>query len=292
MHTRDDIVAAARAVAERLGTRKLSLGEFRRATGMNHGRIYKLFGGWRGVCAAAGLETTEWSRRYSDDEIFEAMRAAFVAGGGVTTLQALERHFRFGNTVLVRRFRVWRRMLVEFAQWQACRAPDFPHAAELAERIAAIPEVRRKTPPIAPGPFWPSNGTTPCGEPLGYRGLMYAPLNEDGVILAFGMLAADLGFSVEKVSKTFPDCTAKRRVGESRWEPVRIEFEYRSRNFRDHGHDPAKCDLIVCWEHDWPGAPIEVLELRAAIARLAVRGRTSHPWGGVPERARSQTPSP
>jgi hypothetical protein len=21
---------------------------------------------------------------------------------------------------------------------------------------------------------------------------------------------------------------------------------------RDHGHDPAGCDRIICWEHDWP----------------------------------------
>lgn len=49
---------------------------------------------------------------------------------------------------------------------------------------------------------------------------------------------------------------------------MRIEFEYRSRNFREHRHDPADCDLIVCWEHDWPGAPVEVLKLKSAGAGL------------------------
>jgi len=50
---------------------------------------------------------------------------------------------------------------------------------------------------------------------------------------------------------------------------VRIEFECCSRNFHDHRHDPRVCNLIVCWKHDWLGALIEVLELRAAIVRLS-----------------------
>jgi hypothetical protein len=49
---------------------------------------------------------------------------------------------------------------------------------------------------------------------------------------------------------------------------VRIEFEFRSRTFRDHGHDPDGCDLIVCWEHNWPECPLEVVELRKVIDDL------------------------
>lgn len=41
-----------------------------------------------------------------------------------------------------------------------------------------------------------------------------------------------------------------------------------SRSFRNHGHDPAGCELVVCWEHDWPECPIEVLELRGVVERL------------------------
>jgi hypothetical protein len=28
------------------------------------------------------------------------------------------------------------------------------------------------------------------------------------------------------------------------------------------------CDIIVCWEHDWPDCPIEVIELRDVIRKL------------------------
>jgi hypothetical protein len=53
-----------------------------------------------------------------------------------------------------------------------------------------------------------------------------------------------------------------------RWQRVRIEFEFRSRTFRDHGHDPAGGDLIVCWEHNWLGCPLEVVKLLKVISEL------------------------
>ena len=34
-------------------------------------------------------------------------------------------------------------------------------------------------------------------------------------------------------------------------ETLDVEFEEFSSDFKVHGHDPAKCDLIVCWIHDW-----------------------------------------
>ena len=85
------------------------------------------------------------------------------------------------------------------------------------------------------------------------------------------MVAFDLGYVVEGVGTGFPDCEAKRCVSRSGdvWERVSIEFEYRSRNFHSHGHDPNGCDVIVCWEHNWPECPVEVLELRTVLDDLS-----------------------
>lgn len=82
------------------------------------------------------------------------------------------------------------------------------------------------------------------------------------------MIAHELGYIVESVGQGFPDCEGKRRVARNQWERVRIEFEYLSRTFRDHGHDERKCDLIVCWENNWPDSPIPVLELKKELADL------------------------
>jgi hypothetical protein len=41
-------------------------------------------------------------------------------------------------------------------------------------------------------------------------------------------------------------------------------LNFKSSNFKVHGHDPALCDCIVCWHHDCPTIPrrIEVIELK------------------------------
>jgi predicted transport protein len=108
---------------------------------------------------------------------------------------------------------------------------------------------------------------TVTGELINFRGLVWAPVNEQGVVFLFGMIARELGMYVELVRPGYPDCIAKRYIGKGRWEEVRIEFEFRSRNFH---HDCAECDMVVCWEHDWKQCPkhIEVIELKEEIKRL------------------------
>jgi len=31
-------------------------------------------------------------------------------------------------------------------------------------------------------------------------------------------------------------------------------------------HDLKGCDLIVCWENNWPECPLEVLELKSMVS--------------------------
>jgi predicted transport protein len=112
------------------------------------------------------------------------------------------------------------------------------------------------------------------GKLINFRGLVYAPAEENGVIFLFSKLTNDLNLYIETIRKGFPDCIAKRYIGHDRWEEVLIEFEYKSSDFKRHGHldSMAKgqgCDMIVCWEHDWADCPkdIEVLELKSEYQR-------------------------
>jgi hypothetical protein len=89
------------------------------------------------------------------------------------------------------------------------------------------------------------------GEPFDRSPMTNAPVNELGVMVLFGMLSAGLGLQVESVQGKFPDCVAKREVAPGKWQYLRIEFEYESKNFKLHGHDPKGCDVIVCWRHNW-----------------------------------------
>jgi hypothetical protein len=108
------------------------------------------------------------------------------------------------------------------------------------------------------------------GETLAFRNMMYEPTEEEGVVLLFGMVSGELGYTIEGAWQSFPDCVAKRIVSsKGRKEPVRIEFQYKSRDFLTDGHDPNGCDVIVCWEDNWgKDCPLEVLELRQAIKEL------------------------
>jgi len=111
------------------------------------------------------------------------------------------------------------------------------------------------------------------GEPIepNFRGMAYAPINEQGVVYLFGMVSRDLKFRVEAVRAPYPDCIAKEQICEKpeRWRAVRIEFEYLSSNFK---HRPEGADLIVCWEDDLAARgkkpPLRVIELKSAIRYL------------------------
>ena len=93
--------------------------------------------------------------------------------------------------------------------------------------------------------------------------VLYAPTNELGVVFLFAYFAKHWRLRIEEISASFPDCIAYQKIkgGEKQ---LRIEFEYKSKNFYLHKHDPDKCDWIVCWEHNWPDAPknLYIVELR------------------------------
>lgn len=82
------------------------------------------------------------------------------------------------------------------------------------------------------------------------------PLNEQGTIVLFSKLAQELGYTFVSIETGCPDAILKHGGTN-----VRVEFEYKATNFRAHKHDPTAVDLIICWEDDWPTAPIPVLSL-------------------------------
>jgi hypothetical protein len=257
--TAESLLAQVKAIAERLGTRFVSGTEFERGSGISRKAVYKYFDSWNEFVRAAGLEPTR--TRIEDDDLFRAMKDAFLAAGGICTQAKFNQLCAYDRRIFRRRhWGDWQGMLTRFHEWATINAPDFPFLSELAAQANAG----------KPMTYWPAKGGPQYGPLLNFRGLMHAPRNEQGVVFLFGMVALELGYVVESLTAGFPDCEAKRQVSKPNgaWERVRIEFEFESRAFLAHGHDPADCDVIVCWEHNWPEAPIEVLELKGAIRTL------------------------
>jgi hypothetical protein len=269
-YSRDELVTELVSLAQRLERQSVSKRTWLRETGISERQLLRHFDSWNDLVIAAGLAPDDRSR-IDDDTLLEALRDAFVQAGGVTTIQRVRKLCPYGPETYSKRWGGWQHVLARLREWAAIHDPDFPYIADLPVSVAAPIGSTSTDHRAATKPRWASNAKTQYGPFLNFRGLQHAPINEHGVVFLFGMVARDLDFVVEGVRAGYPDCQAKRRVISKKgevWEPVLIEFEFLSRNFHEHGHPPAGCDLIVCWEDNWPECPVEVLGLRSAIGSL------------------------
>lgn len=71
------------------------------------------------------------------------------------------------------------------------------------------------------------------------------PENELGVIIVFAQESREIGVEFDSIQSAFPDAVVFKDGID-----YRVEFELKSSHFLQHGHDPRKCDLIICWEDD------------------------------------------
>ena len=271
---RENLIKKAQELASADGLPYVLRTDFMRRTGISEHHVLKHFDSWTEFFTQAGLQPQN-REPLEDSELLDAARKVFIEQGGIPTFGRFSRVAPYSKKSYQRRWSTWPSFLAAFRAWIITRDPAFPHLAELDSKIqtgsdshvsAVVTSGHRST------GGWQSTGGNRFGRFLNFRGLQHAPINEQGVVFLFGMVAFELGYVVESVATGFPDCEAKRRIKgpvES-WERVLIEFEYQSKNFLDHGHDQTRCDVVVCWEHNWPECPIEVLELWSAIRNLDI----------------------
>ena len=271
--TRELILTAAKETAAKVDG-PLSRTEFCARSGISSYQIHHLFpGGWVEVCRLAGLGRHPRHRNpLSDDELLQEFHRVATELGTIPTMRRFGRLTTVGRAETVRkRFGRTPVRLQRYREWLEKNHPESPLLSLLAIAAKHEPVTPASGPKvIADMPRWPKKPGIVRGAPTHLRGLRYAPTNEQGVIYLFGLVSAQLGITVEGIQSAYPDCEATRCVDRKhdRWQSVRIEFEFASSNFRDHGHDPAGCDMIVCWQHDWPECPVEVIELRSVIDRV------------------------
>ncbi|MEK6564181.1 MAG: hypothetical protein AABZ65_04035 [Candidatus Omnitrophota bacterium] len=104
------------------------------------------------------------------------------------------------------------------------------------------------------------------GETINFRGLIFAPINEQGVVFLFSKVSKDLGIELEEIKQGFPDAIGRVKTPKG-FAKRTIEFEFRSSNY---DHLPLKSNILVCWEHDWNQCPedIQIIELKEVIKGL------------------------
>jgi hypothetical protein len=256
------------------------------------------FPSWNDAVRAAGLRPWTLNERLEDSELLEDWACIVRRNRKIPARRTYRREGKYDPRTIERRFGPWSTLPEAFRNF----AQGKP---EWADVVALLPVPAPKSAPPPPPILLPNsvpsslpkedrapNHTSASsalpnkvlgkrkhaplqdrptyGNPIDFRGLRHEPVNEQGVVLLFAMVAKELGYIVEAVQSGFPDCEAKRQIGPERCQRVHIEFEFESRNFRGHGHPFTGCDVIVCWRHNWPDCPpqIEVLELSSLLKSL------------------------
>jgi len=270
------VLDAIRETAKALG-RAPSRREFMRSSGMTEYQVLRHFPSRREAVRAAGLDSEPTNVPLEPAVLLEDWGELVRRTRRIPTRHQYRRDGCYSPGVFERKFGPWSAVPAKFREFAANRPEWADVVALLPIETASPPRVASPTPSASGDSFSPRHRHTKLenrptyGNPIDFRGLRHEPVNEDGVVFLFGMVARELGYLVEAVQAGFPDCEAKRQVEAGKWQRVRIEFEYESRNFRDHGHSPEGCDVIVCWRHNWPECPndLEVVELRSVIATLS-----------------------
>jgi hypothetical protein len=270
--TRDHLIKKAKELAQADGKPYVKRLDFMRRTGISEYHVLKHFDSWTDFFQQAGLEP-QATQPLEEEQLLEAAKTAFLEIGDIPTFSRFSKAVPYSWNSYQRRWGTWPAFFAAFRNWIVDKYPSWPLLDKLDSHIESTSSAKAAAVTTLACPSagtWESTEGRRLGRFLNFRGLQHAPINEQGVVLLFGMVAFELGYMVESVATGFPDCEAKRRIkGPSEaWERIRIEFEYESKNFLNHGHDAEQCDVIVCWQHNWPECPIEVLQLSSAIRDL------------------------
>jgi len=273
------VLDAIKKLAKELG-RAPSSSEFKKSSGIRRHHVKRHFETWGAAVRAAGLEPDSSRNPIPPETLLQDWAAVARRARRIPTLAKYHLEGNYSPDTLTKKFGSWAKIperFREFAQshseWEDVVAL-IPSGHASGQRQSSVSPANSKSDETGRKQRSPRlDGRPTYGDPIDFRGLRNEPVNEQGVVFLFGMVARELGYLVEAVQAGYPDCEAKRQVAAGKWQRVRIEFEFESRNF-DHPADG--CHVIVCWRDNWPDRPenLEVLELSKVIKDL--RGFAEH----------------
>lgn len=272
--TRQEIKAAIVECTEKLG-HVPSLAQLAQNANVSRNEVRVLFGTYVRALRECNLERTGRGQKVEMEALLRDWAKVARKLKKLPTMVEYDRLGRYSQNPYTRRFGNWLQVphgLKQFVEEQG-------HAEDWQDVLAMIAarereSSRKEKSLLAEGRARGARAQAErpmYGPFLRPYPLICGPVNEAGVIYLFGAMAERLGFVVMRIQSGFPDCEAMRLVEEERWQRERIEFEYESRNFLRHMHDANECDMIVCWKHNWPECPLEVVELRSEVERLVKR---------------------
>ena len=268
--SRVEILQAIRSCARKL-KHNPSRRDLRRLR-ISEAALYKHFGGLKGALEKAGLRPSGPGFAQRESAVLLDWAAVARKLGKIPTVTEYESRGRFSDMPFHSRYGNWTAVPEAFRRFARSAKIEF----EWKDVLGMIREVAKENngPKIRCSHQRSRKKDVFQDRPV-YGALMnlpemvHEPLNELGVVFAFGLVARQLGFSVLRFQTAFPDCEALRLVVKGQLQRMKLEFEFESRNFLRHGHRIDGCDGIVCWKHNWKECPLEVIELSKEIAKIA-----------------------
>jgi len=263
--SKEEVIAIIQQCAKDIG-HVPSLLELLKISPVRRHAIRKNFVSYREALVQSGLER-QGTYRLDLGSLFIDWAGVVRELGKIPTLGEYEIHAKYSCRPLLRHYGGWGNVpagMLEYARGEELET-DWKDVldvvADYVENAPGKPGSTRRTASRFTRPKRTIEGPV-YGPPMMTAGpLVYAPTNEAGVMVLFGAVAREQGFAITRVQAAFPDCEAMREIEPEKWQPQKLEFEYESRNFLLHLHPVDGCDGIVCWKHNWPECPLEVLEL-------------------------------
>jgi hypothetical protein len=264
--TREEIIHAIQQTAEKLGHTP-SQAELARHSTVTRRQVRTAFGTYMQALRECKLLKRGPGKRVEMEPLFKDWAEIVRSLKRTPTVLEYEQYSRYSVSPLRTRFNIWGNVAEGLRQY----AQEQEWAAEWADVLEIIAtrnddvagqEKMSATGLVRSGGHKRMLDRPVYGPPVRRDPLAYGPVNEAGVVFLFGVMAERLGFIVTRMQTEFPDCEAMWEVEEDRWQRVLIEFELESRNFLRHMHEASRCDMIVCWEHNWAECPLEVVELK------------------------------
>jgi len=261
--TRNEILAAIRERAQQL-RHAPSFRELNEKVKLTEGNVRKYFGGYAQALEACGMKRVKGKEPVGFEVLFTDWARAVRKLGKLPTVMEYQKNSGYSVRPLLSRCHTWGRVPAAMLAYAENERLGDEWADVLGIIRKSLARKSEEAKEIVYGPsggpkFFPERPV--YGPPMMQMALTHGPVNEMGVVYLFGMIAWQLGFVVTRMQTEFPDCEAMRRITEQKWQKVRIEFEYGSRNYQRHLHPLDGCDVIVCWIHNWPECPLEVVEL-------------------------------
>jgi len=266
--TKEEIIEAVHKCVAKLG-RTPRTTDFYKHSGVSIGAVRKNFGTFTRLLRASSLEEEGPGFALAMEPLFLDWAKVTRKLGKIPTKADYSLEGRYSVRPFTRRFGSWSHVPDGMKEYATRNKME----SEWEDVLKIIRE-HREAAGTSPGT---SAGTLRTkrrldrpiyGRPM-LGTLSFTPTNEQGVIFLFGAVGDDLGFFITRVQTEFPDLEALREVGPNQCQRMTLEAEYESRNFLAHMHPLDGCDAIVCWIHNWPECPLEVIELKSVVEKLA-----------------------